>query len=408
MTAIPFVRNRFTWFAYLMLGYYAYLQAVISPAMPFLGEELTLSFTMRALHLSVFALGMMLAGWTADRIAARLSRRVTFWVGSFGIAVGAVGLATATTPALTIASAFVMGVLGSLLLVMIQASLADHHGGNRSSAIMESNTMASIAATLAPFLVSQFERLALGWRWALWGGVAACAAAWFAGRNIVIPEKEGAQRAVIQQAGQPNNPARSKVPLPRLFWVYWMVALMGVAVEWCTIFWAADFLERIVGFSRPDAVGAVAIFFAATVIGRFVASRLTRTYRAERLLIGAAALTLVGFPLFWLGYGTPLIALIGLFVLGLGIANLFPLTLASTTTVGAANPDRASGRTSLAAGLAILVAPQVLGTVADQIGIYSAFGITGGLAILVLILTVIADRMAMSRITVRRSATPGG
>ena len=145
------------------------------------------------------------------------------------------------------------------------------------------------------------------------------------------------------------------------------------------------------------AVGAMAIFLAATVIGRFVGSRLTFRFPAPRLLIIAAGITLVGFPLFWLGYETPAIALIGLFLMGLGIANLYPLTLATTTTVGAANPDAASSRTSLAAGLAILIAPQVLGTFADQSGIYSAFAIAGALAAFVLVITMLADRFGAQR-----------
>lgn len=31
-----FVRDRFTWLAYIMLGYFAYLQAALGPALPFL------------------------------------------------------------------------------------------------------------------------------------------------------------------------------------------------------------------------------------------------------------------------------------------------------------------------------------------------------------------------------------
>lgn len=384
MTFTPFVRDRFTWFAYLLLAYYAYLQAVISPLMPFLGDELALSYTVRGLHLSAFALGMIVAGALADRLVARTSRRVTFWIGAAGIAFGAALLTIGQSPLVTIGSALIMGTVGSFLLVMIQAALAEHHGGNRASALTESNVAASVLATLAPFLISLLERAALGWRWALWGGVIAAIAAWIGGRGIAIPER------TASAAGR----ERSRTPLPRLFWVYWGVVLLSVSVEWCTIFWGADFLERIVGFSRPDAVGTMALFFAATVIGRFLGSRLTRRFRAERLLIGAALITLIGFPLFWLGYQTPAIVLVGLFLLGLGIANLFPLTLAVTTTVGAANLDRASGRTSLAAGLAILIAPQILGTVADQIGIYSAFAITGGLALAVLLLVIAADRFS--------------
>ncbi|MCS7071754.1 MAG: MFS transporter, partial [Anaerolinea sp.] len=123
MTPQTFVRDRFTWLAYFMLAYYAYLQATLGPAMPFLGEELSMSYTVRGLHLSAFALGMILAGMLGDRVAARASRRLTFWIGAGGMAAGAAALTVMRTPALTILSAFIMGTVGSFLLVMIQAAL---------------------------------------------------------------------------------------------------------------------------------------------------------------------------------------------------------------------------------------------------------------------------------------------
>ena len=47
-----FVRDRFTWLAYLMLGYYAYLQAANGPLMPFLRADLGINYTTGGLHFS--------------------------------------------------------------------------------------------------------------------------------------------------------------------------------------------------------------------------------------------------------------------------------------------------------------------------------------------------------------------
>ena len=77
----PFKRDRFTWLAYLMLGYYAYMQASLGPLMPFLGTELNLNYTQRAFHVSAFAFGMVLAGLSAARLTRVWSRHLIFWVG---------------------------------------------------------------------------------------------------------------------------------------------------------------------------------------------------------------------------------------------------------------------------------------------------------------------------------------
>ena len=132
MTSIPqgstFLRDRFTWLAYLLLAYYAYLQAALGPLMPFLRAELDLNYTVGGFHFSAFALGMVLAGLTGDRFASRWGRTAIFWGGAIGMAAGAIGFALARKVGLTIAAAFLIGFLGTLLLVMIQAALSDHHG----------------------------------------------------------------------------------------------------------------------------------------------------------------------------------------------------------------------------------------------------------------------------------------
>ncbi|MEJ7653375.1 MAG: hypothetical protein WKH64_08525 [Chloroflexia bacterium] len=69
-----FRRDRSTWLAYIMLGYFAYTQAALGPIMPFLRAELKIGYTVGALHLSAFAVGMIAVGLFGDRIAERRGR----------------------------------------------------------------------------------------------------------------------------------------------------------------------------------------------------------------------------------------------------------------------------------------------------------------------------------------------
>ena len=210
-----FERDSFTWLAYVMLAYYAFLQSSLGPLMPFLAAQLNMSYTVRGLHLSAFALGMMLAGTMADRAARRLGRRRVFWGGGVGMALAALALTTAGTSVVSIACAFLMGFIGSFLLVMIQATLADHHGLLRAVALTEANVGASVAAALAPLLVSQSEAAGTGWRVALVLGAAAWAVVFAWRWRMPITE---APPVAESHAG----PRR----LPRQFWMYWLVVLL--------------------------------------------------------------------------------------------------------------------------------------------------------------------------------------
>jgi fucose permease len=110
------------------------------------------------------------------------------------------------------------------------------------------------------------------------------------------------------------------------------------------------------------------------------------------LLFAAVGIVLVGFPIFWLTR-TPILNLVGLGLCGLGIANLFPLTLSAASNTAPGQANAASARVSLAAGLAILIAPQILGTAADVVGIQSAYGIVVLLIGGVIVVTYYANQL---------------
>jgi predicted MFS family arabinose efflux permease len=347
---------------------------------------LNLSYSMAGFHMSAFAVGMTLAGLTGDRLAQTWGRRAIFWVGAFGMAVGAVGLTWAGQAGLTIISAGVMGFLGSLLLVMVQATLAERHGEQRTIALTESNVGASISASLAPLFVGSFQRVELGWRGALFLAIITLAFIALRFGQTPVPELK-----------PPTLPSSSvKRGLPPSFWAYWLVVFLGVSIEWGLIFWGADFLEKVVGLSRINAATMMSVFFGAMILGRIAGSRLSRNLPNTTLLMSAILITVAGFPLFWLARWAPL-NIAGLFLAGFGVANLFPLTLATAISIAPHQVDAASVRISAAGGLAILITPFILGWVADQLNIQNAYGIVGLLALVATAVTFIANRMASNR-----------
>ena len=393
-----FVRDGFTWLAYFMLAYYAYFQATLGPASPFIRAELGLNYTTTGLHVSAFALGMVLAGLTGERAARRWGRRFTFWGGAAGMAVGAVLITLGQSAPVTIGSSFVMGFLGSFLLVMIQASLSDKHGKWRAIPLTESNVAAALFAGLAPLLIGVLESGGIGWRGALIiPAIGILFVIWRFHREYV-PE-------VQHETTDANSTGRA---LPRIFWLYWLIVFFSVSVEWCAIFWCADFLEKVVGLRKIDAATLVSVFFVAQFVGRFVGSRLVQSFNGAALLLAALGVSLAGFLCFWLA-SLPLLNVIGLFITGLGVANLYPLALAVTSNLAPAQANIASGRISFGSGFAILVAPQFLGGLADQIGIRSAYGIVAFLLAAAAVMAFYAMRRSRvesqeeQRITVRPS-----
>ena len=171
--------------------------------------------------------------------------------------------------------------------------------------------------------------------------------------RVSVP-RPAVYRGPIGPTGE-SEPIGSVTRLPRRFWLAWLVLVLCIGIEFSMTIWAADLLV-----SRP--VWA-----------------LRRS--PEWLLTGSLAITATGFLVFW---STVLagLALLGLFVMGLGIAVQFPLSVARAITASAGRPDQATARLSIGAGLAIGLAPLLLGFLADQVGTRQAFLIVPVLLIL--------------------------
>ena len=359
-----FKRSTVTWLAYGMLGFYAYLQSIFAPIMPFLRAELNLNYSTGALHATAFAAGMVIAGIYSDKFTLRFGEHRAFWFGGAVMVFGAVLLAVGTIAAFTITAAFTMGLFGTLLLVMLQVVLTNQHNNHQAVALAEANIMASLCASLVPIIVGISESIGITWRGAIAIPIIAWALIFLRLRNLPLPKPDEIETKI-----------HASKPLPRLFWLLWIGLFWGVATEWSTGFWIAEFMIQAVAVRPEVAAISVSIFLLSAFISRILASRLARHYRATYLLFGYLWLTLIGIIIFWLSR-TLWLSWFGLIIIGFGIANAYPLGIGAAMRAAPKQTNKASARGSLAAALAILIAPQTLGTLADNIGIVNAFGLT--------------------------------
>ena len=377
-----FVRDPATWMTYGLVGFFAFMETVLGPIMPFLRRELDLGYTAASLHFSAFALGAVLLGFFGDRIAGRWGRRAALWGGAFGTAAGALLLVSSPSVAGTVPATFAMGICGALLLVTSQAVLSDRHGEWSAVALTESNVTASACAISAPLLVGASAASGLGWRAALLLPAVALVllAARFFSRPMDLPP----------HAAGDDAPADDR-SLPQIYWALWALVALGVAAEWCIGYWGADFLADGTGLTRPAAATSLTAFFAAMLVGRVASSRLARTLPPAILLAATLFAALLGFPLFWFSPGL-IFTLAGLFVTGFGIGGVYPLGVSAAIASAPGNTDAAAARLAVGGGGAILVAPFVLGALADRIGIGTAFGIVVPMLLAALALALIAGR----------------
>jgi fucose permease len=379
MMQTTFKRTRSTLLLYLLLGLFGYMMNAFGPIMPFLKGELNLSYTVSSLHFTAFAMGMILAGLGVPAIVARIGRWRVLWVGAFGMCLAELLLAAGHAPVVTIAAAFLLGLVGSLVPPVVSSALSDLYSGQRSIALTESNLVASAVIAAVPLLISWFSQSFFGWRTVL-------LIPWLA----VLGLRFGFGKLEIPEAPK-RSTGKTTARLSGLFWLYWVAIFFAETVEFGMISWCADYLEKAGGLARADAVAAVSVFMAGMILGRIVISRLLLRFTSPQLLMASVVITAFGFGVFW-SLLVPWMAVAGLFLCGLGVAGLFPLILSLAIGASGASVDLATARIGLSAGIAFLILPLILGRIADQIGIRMAYGLLIFLLLALFIIVWVASR----------------
>ena len=360
-----FHRDRFTWLSYFLFGIYVYFLNILGPITPFIKDELHLSYTVSSFHFSAFAVGMLVVGVAGNLVVERLGRFRALWLGLFGASLSALILLVGKDPIVTIAASFVMGTIGSLVLAIIPAALADYHGEKKTVALTEANVGASLFATAAGLFVGWSARFLGDWRWAL--GLMALTPVFF----YLFYRRE---LNPIAASAPTEELVQNKKPLPALFWFLWLALVMSVSVEFCMIFWGANYFEQTLGMLKANAAQAISLFTAAMIVSRVLGSRVVQRFPPRTIISASAILAGMGFLLFWLT-NSILLALIGFFLVGFGIANLYPIIISLAINAADGDSVQAGARTTLASGTAILALPLALGRLADAIGIHSAYAI---------------------------------
>lgn len=203
----------------------------------------------------------------------------------------------------------------------------------------------------------------LGWRAALAIAALSAPVMRFVFRGAKLPAEHAPSAAEPTRRG-----------LPALFWIYWATLVLAVAVEFCMIFWSADYLETELGMHKESSAQAVSLFLAGMIMGRLAGSRLEKRFGSYQVVTGSLLIAAAGFLTYWTA-STPLPGMAGLFVAGLGVASLYPLVLSLAIGSAGEATVRASAVASLASGMAILSLPLFLGSLADAVGIRQAYAI---------------------------------
>ena len=128
--------------------------------------------------------------------------------------------------------------------------------------------------------------------------------------------------------------------------------------------WSAAWLRGDLGASPSMAATAFAAFSAAMAAGRFGGDRLRRRWGATVLVRGSACVAAAGVALALL-VATPVGAMLGFALAGLGLSNTVPVLFGAAGRLPGQQPGAAIAATASVGYVGFLVGPPMIGLVAE-------------------------------------------
>jgi MFS family permease len=365
------------WVSFGYLSTFAFVLYGLGVATPYLKTDLGLTDFQAGLHGSAMAVGVLTAGISADKIARWIGPR---WLRDVAGAVMAGAIAM-----FLLAPALPVSLLGAVLIGLGSGTLGTDvnvrlgsAGGIETRRLMSlGNAVAMVAAAGAPVAIGLAFSGLHAWRLAL-----------------ILPIVSLVFLSLVRTrvSSAPRSIRLPRSRLPRGYWITWFLIVIGVSIEFSFVFWGSTIVGKRTGIANADATLLASLFVAGMLVGRLATSSRFGARQAPRLLLGAGLCTvLVGASLTWIST-LPALAGLGLFLGGLGTAGLYPigLTVALHSAPGA--HLEAAARATLASGMAVLLAPSVLGLAADAVGVVAAWPITLGLGAAGLLVLAITPR----------------
>ena len=349
---------------------------------------------------SAFGVGLLVGAVAGPALLRRGPQRVLA-ASALGVALGMTLVATAPALPLAALGIAVVSLAGGGTVLSVSAILS---GPGAETRLTRANAGASVVAVLAPLLIGAFISMGISGRLALLVAVpplllTALAAArspdpvpdvsippaptefddaatpspamsHAAGPGRHVEPTHGDDAATPSPATSPGTAGAVVVKRPATGTVLarWLAVVMSVAAEFSFLVWG---VARLVdsGLEAGPAATLGAVFPLGMAVGRIVGPWVLARVPAVPLGAGLAA---VGTAAVVVGPAWPVIAL-GLLLAGLGIAVLYPVTLARLLATPRLPQEWGSSLGALASGVAIVLAPAGLALLGDVVELRLAF-----------------------------------
>lgn len=361
---------------------------------------------MRTFGLALSGLGLLLATATAGYLVSSFSSgalvarigvgRLLVW-SSAATAASTLGYALAPAWPAMVAGAALMGLGAGAIDAGVNAFAARSLSARMVTWL---HACYGVGAMLGPLVMTAVMAQGLSWRWG-YGLIGAALAGMTISFGLSADRWEGRDQGAQGPTPDATAPGESLAGTLRrpVVWMSMALFLVYTGLEVTAGQWAYSLLTEARGVEMVAAGAWVGAYWASLAVGRVVVGSLTRRLTTTALLRISMGLAPVGALLLWSDHGR-LASLLGLLVLGISFAPIYPLLIAET-------PKRLGrGSTSYAIGFQVAAAYLGTATLPGGAGVLARWN---GLEMIgPFLLTGTLLQLVLHEATLRRAMRPAG
>jgi len=274
----------------------------------------------------IVAGGTIISSLLSDRITRRLGAGITTALGLLVAAIAMFGFSTSSTFWMLCLWAIPYGLAAGTIDAALNNYVALHYSSRHMSWL---HSFWGVGAVISPYIMGYSLTRGLGWETGYFSVSmiqVAMAVIMFASLPLWRKNKGGVP--TIEERGR-------ALSLPEILRIRGVKLVLPAFFAYCaaemtTMIWAVSYLVSHRGISEEIAAQYGALFFWGMMVGRFLGGFIADKVGDRKMIRGSITIMLTGIIMILLPVEMNQLSLIGLVVLGLGCATVYPSIIHST------------------------------------------------------------------------------
>jgi FHS family glucose/mannose:H+ symporter-like MFS transporter len=326
---------------------------LLGPVLPTLAARWSMNDAQAGQFFTVQFMASVAGNALSGILVQRFGYQVLLVLGLLSMATGAVVLPLSAYHWMGVGAVGCYGVGLGLVIPACNLLVAEVNPARRAAAVSLLNFSWSVGAVACPFLLAPFQR-AGHLNWFFYGLSAFILLATALLTRVELPgATAGNERGPSLRAALALLRAPAAIALAALFFVY-------VGIENSVGGWLASYAKRIVDGAGTMWVTAPSYFYGGLLAGRGLAPPLLKRVPEAKVVRACVALALLGLAAL-LGSGSLASIFVSASVIGLGLAVVYPITIALLSSTFGANATRLGSVMFMLASLGAAVMPWTVG-----------------------------------------------